>query len=45
MVPDQHPVVQALLGTLFTWGLTAAVRCSASGPRIELCGLKLTLSV
>lgn len=21
---DQHPVLQALLGTLFTWGLTAA---------------------
>ncbi|DAZ96038.1 TPA: hypothetical protein N0F65_000033, partial [Lagenidium giganteum] len=23
MIPDQHPVVQALLGTLVTWGLTA----------------------
>ena len=23
MIPDAHPVVQALLGTLFTWGLTA----------------------
>ncbi|TYZ68379.1 hypothetical protein PybrP1_000623 [[Pythium] brassicae (nom. inval.)] len=24
MIPDQHPVVQAFLGTLVTWGLTAA---------------------
>lgn len=24
MLPDQHPVLQALLGTLFTWGMTAA---------------------
>ncbi|KAL7870133.1 hypothetical protein AOLI_G00141210 [Acnodon oligacanthus] len=24
MLPDRSPVVQALLGTLFTWGLTAA---------------------
>ncbi|KAJ0402465.1 hypothetical protein ATCC90586_009285 [Pythium insidiosum] len=23
MIPDQHPVIQALLGTLVTWGLTA----------------------
>lgn len=33
MIPDQHPVVQAFLGTLVTWGLTAAVRptCDARG--------------
>ena len=24
MIETVHPVVQALLGTLFTWGLTAA---------------------
>ena len=24
MLKDHHPVVQALLGTLLTWGLTAA---------------------
>ncbi|KAL6475038.1 hypothetical protein MHYP_G00160780, partial [Metynnis hypsauchen] len=24
MIPDRSPVIQALLGTLFTWGLTAA---------------------
>uniref|UniRef100_A0A8D9EPL4 Zinc transporter ZIP11 n=1 Tax=Cacopsylla melanoneura TaxID=428564 RepID=A0A8D9EPL4_9HEMI len=24
MLPDHHPLVQTLLGTLFTWGLTAA---------------------
>ncbi|GAB9466975.1 hypothetical protein Gpo141_00004335 [Globisporangium polare] len=24
MIPDQHPVLQAFLGTLVTWGLTAA---------------------
>ena len=24
MLRDHHPVVQAFLGTLFTWGLTAA---------------------
>lgn len=26
MIEGQHPVLQALLGSLFTWGLTALVR-------------------
>lgn len=28
MIEGQHPVLQALLGSLFTWGLTAVVRAA-----------------